>query len=201
VAALTNAAVSAFKNTRDRMGLTVSQILLDHILPSLVEGWNKGEIIEISGGEEDVRNYDRLVSEFRVNKWLEEQYGNGETPAQEEIDAYKQKLQEGIDMRGRKLKVEKGFFDFKYGMKMNPTGENYSQEQMNDAYFNAMQMKGTNPMAVQDPMFRQYLERNGITPFRYSQQELNQMSQQQTAFQPTKSGGQDSLSSMIKGNE
>jgi hypothetical protein len=63
-----------------------------------------------------------------------------------------------------------------------------------------MQIKGTNPMIVQDPMFRQYLERNGITPFRYTQQELSQLTQAQSAFQPT--GGQsDSLSDMIKTNE
>lgn len=201
VAALTNAAVSAFKNTRDRMGLTVSQILLDHIFPSLVQNWNKGEIIEISGNEEDIRNYDRLIINVRTNNWLKGKLAQGETPSPEETEEYKTKMQEDFDTNGRKLQIEKNFFNFKYGLKMNPTGENYSQEQMNDAYFNAMQMKGTNPMVAQDPMFRQYLERNGITPFRYTQAEMAQMAQGQTAFQPTKSGGKDSLSSMIQGNE
>ena len=44
-----------------------------------------------------------------------------------------------------------------------PTSETVDKTAKNDAYFNALQMIGANPMLINIPLFKQYLEDNGIS--------------------------------------
>ncbi len=196
MAALTNAAKSAFKNTRDRLGVTITKILMDYILPDQVKKWNRGEIIEIMDNTEDINYFDQVTINHRLNQWLEQKFANNQTVLPEEQEQFKQSILKDMETGGRKLKIEKGFFNFEFGFTMNPTGENADRDQQNDVYFNALQFAMNAPYIVEHPLYRQYLEINGIPPFKMTKEQLMQQQENVSNFQPT-SGKKDSLMSKI----
>lgn len=196
MAALTNAAVSAFKDARDRLGYQIAYILEKEIFPDLVKSWNAGEVIEFAESDGDLRLIDQIVVETKYNAWLMGEKSKGRVPNEEERQRQKQIIQESWERGGRKLKIEKGFFNFKYGLKLNPTGEAEDKATKNDVYFNILQWIQTNPALQNNPYFKSYVEDNGIPSFRLTQEEIAQFQQTQTAFQPNRK--KEDLMSAIK---
>ena len=71
-------------------------------------------------------------------------------------------IADNIKVVGRKMEIGKKFFNFKFGFRLMPTSETGNKEQMNDAMYNALQLSGANPALLDVPLYRQYLENNGI---------------------------------------
>ena len=197
VAVLTSAARSAFKNTRDRLGLKITQILIDEILPDQVKSWNRGEIIEIADNEADIIAYDRAVVKWRMADWLKKRMASGNNPSEDEKENFRQNILNSLEEGGRKLEIKKGFFNFKYGLIINPTGETADRETQNDVSFNALQMIQMNPAIVNNPIFRQYAERNGLPAFKFTPEEVAQYAQSNVGgFQPVGGEKKDKLMAM-----
>jgi len=176
IAVVNAGAVTAFKNYRQDLFEKIADFLLKEVFPTLVTKWNRDKMIEMSEDDEDVEAYDKAVVEYIKRQSLLE--GNLITPELEaEITG---NVQENIKKVGRRIEIDKDFFNFKWGFKMMATDESVDKSAQNDAYFNALQMIGANPTLADIPLFKQYLENNGISPQKMSptqKEELQQASQ------------------------
>ena len=118
----------------------------------------------------------------------------------EEKQEFVRKMLERVNVEGRVLKFKEEYFDFDFGLFQNPTSETENKEQMNDVYYNVLQMIMANPAINLVPAFREYVEKNGITPFHLTMEQTNALVQGQGGGQ---AGGQqigekkDSLSASI----
>jgi len=193
LATLANAAKSAFKSIRDRIGNELEEILMDNILPSVVKGWNKEELLEITEDDGDIDIYDKAVkSKMAIEAML-----TGNLVDQIMLDQIGEEADSQLPKIGRKIELPKGFFNFKYGVKFNITGESYDKQQQNDAMFNALQMVQANPAINNIPLFKQYCENNGISWWKLTPKEQAQVAQQAGAGQPPQQPQGDKLMSMV----
>ena len=129
--------------------------------------------MEISDDEGDIREYNNSVGRYLLNKWMtEEKDKNGFFPTTREMEAKKQQIAESFDREGRKIKIEKDFFNWKFGMIYNHSNEIEDRAQMNDTMNNLLQYKMANPAIANDPLFRQLAEKNGVSAFKMTTEEL-----------------------------
>ena len=172
MAALTNKAVSAFKSIRTKIAEQISETLVNDIFPDITKKW-ENQIVEISDDEGDIREYNNSVGRYLLNKWMtEEKDKNGFFPTTREMEAKKQQIAESFDREGRKIKIEKDFFNWKFGMIYNHSNEIEDRAQMNDTMNNLLQYKMANPVIANDPLFRQLAEKNGVSAFKMTTEEL-----------------------------
>jgi hypothetical protein len=188
---------SAFKSARDRYGYKFCKLLVDKILPAEVKDWNRQDVLEISTSEADVRMYDFVAVKLKMNAFIAREWAKGKNPSPVEKEMEMQNIIKELETHGRKIPGMKDFFNFKYGFKWNPTGETENKEQKNDAYFNALQMFQSNPAIINIPLFREYLEYNGIQTFRLTSGEIQEVSQTQGAM-PEPKGNRDKLLSEVQ---
>lgn len=183
IAVVNAGAVTAFKNYRQNLFEKIADILLTEIFPKLVKGWSREKLIEMSEDEEDIDAYDKaLLEQMKKETMLS---GTLVTPEIEQTLV--QKIQDSIKNIGRRIEPVEGFWNFKWGFKMMPTDESVDKSATNDAYFNALQMVGANPTLSEIPLFKQYLENNGIAPQKMTpkqKQELQQVAQGQPNQMP-----------------
>lgn len=176
IAVVNAGAVTAFKNFRQDFFEKVADFLLKDIFPPLMKKWSRELMIEMAEDAEDVEAYDKAVLE-----WLKkESMLNGELVTPELEQELLKKVQDGISSIGRRVEQADDFFNFKWGFKMMATDESVDKSAQNDAYFNALQMIGANPTLSEIPLFKQYLENNGISPHKITpvqKQELQQVAQ------------------------
>lgn len=171
MATMANAAKSAFQYIRESIGESVANLMMEEILPSVVKKWNRGDIIEIIDDIKDVKMFDDAVIKSKQAEVLKKNLENGIVTTQEELDSIAQQVSANIEKVGRKIELEKGFFNFDFGLYLNVTGESADKNQQNDAYFNILQMIQANPAIQSSPYFRQYVENNGISPISMTTQE------------------------------
>lgn len=185
LAAKINQANSAFKKARDRISFRISKILIDRILPEEMKDWNKEKSLEIAGFDIDTQIYDALKVIQDLEKFVSRIHKTGRNPSEEEKQIETQRIQRQIETEGRKAKIGEKFYDFDFGLSMNPTGENENKEQKNDAYFNIVNWILNSQGAVTTiPAFREYVEINGVTPFHLTQQQIEQLQQAGGQTQP-----------------
>lgn len=177
MAALTVAAKSAFEMTREDIGTKIADILIDHILPSVARTWNKEEIVEIADNDQDIRLYDEAIVKFAQAKVLKENIAKGKYTTEEELLEIDDQVKREIETIGRKVKIEKGFFNFEYGIIINPVGENYDKSQQNETYFNAITMIMQNPAILNLPLMKQYLENNGVSWWKIKPEQIKELQQ------------------------
>ena len=175
-ALIANAARSTFEYINQRVGETVGYLMVEEILPSIAKKWNREDILQIAEDEQDISTYDDFVVRFARLHKINEANAMGMVANPLEVEEFAQ--DELSKLRERKIVQPKGFFNFDYGIEMNVTGESQDKTQQNDAYFNALQMIQANPAIVDIPLFKQYLENNGIPYFKISKFAKDQMQQQ-----------------------
>ena len=195
-AVMSNNAKSSFRFIRERIGETLGYILKEKILPSIVSTWNKGEVVDISENLDDIRIFEDYYKLQLIREYYDEKISKGEFVEVNELANYVETNIANLDRMGRKINIAKKFFDFKWGIKFNITGEGVDKAQRNGAYESILQWIQANPAIQNNPYFRQYVESNGITPIRMSAQEINQLQQSQTTA-PSISEGEDKLLSAV----
>lgn len=184
LAVTTNSAKSSFRYIKERVGETIGYILQEDILPEQIRKWNKGELIEIMDDSGDIEMYDKWLKD----KILLDQLKAGAVYSPMLEDVIQQEIDKNAKYVGRKVEISKGMFDKKYRIKFNITGESQDKAQQNDAYFNALTMVQANPAILDIPLFRQYLENNGISWWKLTPKQKQDL--QQTAQMMGGQGGQ-----------
>lgn len=194
LATYTNAARSAFKLIRENIGEPISYILQEKLLPEIIKGWNRKDFIEIIEDDADIEVFDKAIKDkFKKDLLLSGiVYTADMKPMIDEMVAMK------MEKEGRKLTVIKGFFNFEWGIRFNITGENYDKAQQNSAYEAALQYVMGNPAIVGIPLFKQYLENNGIPYWKLKPEEVEQLQQQ---GQQAQQGGVTQATAEPKGDK
>lgn len=160
LAVVNAAAENAFTIYRQNLGEKIGDVLMTWIFPDVIKNWNREQFIEIAQDDVDVEAYDKAL----VNYMAKELMLSGQLVDENTMISLAEQVSTEIKKVGRKIEVGKGFFDFKFGFRLMPTTETGDKMMMNDAMFNALQMQGANPALIDTPLFKQYLENNGI-PF------------------------------------
>ena len=193
MATLTNAARSSFKLLRENIGERLSYLMEEEILPELAKELNKGITLDIVEDEGDFEMFDKALKDrLKIQSILE---GNVIDPyIEEEISRI---VGESIEKTGRKIEIPKGFFNFKWGIRMNVTGEAYDKAQQNLAYESAIQYMMTNPQATNTPIFKQYLENNGISWWKLTPEQMAEIQQGATGQLPSVEPKQDKLMASV----
>ena len=175
IAVVNAGAVTAFKNYRQDIFEKIAEILLRDVFPKLVKSWKSEEVIDMAEDEGDIEAYKKAL-DWQMKK---EALLQGIVITPEVNDAILNTIEENIGTIQKGIKPEKGFWDFKWGFKLMPTDESVDKSAKNDAYFNALQMTGANPALTSVPLFNQYLEDNGISPFKLTPKQVEQLQQAQ----------------------
>jgi len=165
-ALMNNAYKTAFKQTRNRIAEPLKDIVSKYVLPSLIEKWNKEEMIEITENISDIQSYDEAIKTQRKIDYVKEKNLAGEPVQPGELEALDRNTEQQIGKVGRKLGTGKDFFNFEYGFMIDPVGETYDKAQQNDAIIQAITLTAQNPTISEIPAFMQLLENNGIASFR-----------------------------------
>jgi len=178
LAVVNSAAQSAFTAYKQNLGEKVASILITDIFPVLIKDWNKGSVIELAEDDEDIEMYDKTMINWMKKEYLLNADPNKTGPITPEVEQQiTMELENTIKDIGRKIELEKDFFNFKYGIKMMPTDETIDKSAMNDAMFNALQIQGANPASTDTPLFKQYLENNGISWWKLTPKQVQQIQQ------------------------
>lgn len=180
LAVLTNAARTAFKMIRENIGERISYILKEQILPDIIKTWNKGEIMELLEDDGDLDIYYKALK----NRKIKDKILNGGLVDEQFLAVINALIDEDIRENGMKVEIPKGFFNFKWNIKFNITGEAYDKAQQNSAYENALLMASQNPALVNTPLFKQYLENNGIPYWKLKPEEMEALQQVGVQVQP-----------------
>jgi hypothetical protein len=132
----------------------------------LVKEWNKEELMELAGDENDIQMYDEAVKIKRKLEFLDKvDRGEIETSPetiQGQMEMLDKDTEEKISKVGRKIELGKKFFNFEYGFTIDPTGETYDKAQQNDALIQAITLESQNPALTKSPRYQQLLENNGL---------------------------------------
>jgi hypothetical protein len=193
-------AVGTFKYIKESIGEKMGIIIQEKLLPEAVKDFQREDVIEISEDENDVRMYDQLVIEQAVENYTVQRAEEGFVVFEEEIQQMVTELQDTLQRDRRIFEVPDNFFDFEYGVLMNPTGESADKNVQNSVMEGAISYMLSAPAIVNTPIFKQYLANNGIPPFRLSpeeQQSLQQSATGQTPQQPE----EDKLSELAEVSE
>jgi len=187
MAMMSNSYKSAFKQERTMVAQGITDILLEDIFPSLVKKWNRGDMLEIAEDDNDIKLYDKAVENLVLAEYYDKANAEKRAVDPAEEEAVKQHIKEQLDRVGRKVKLEKDLFDFKYGIKLDPTGETYDKAQQNESIVQGLQLILSNPAVAEIPAFKQLMENNGVTPFKLTTEQKQQMmmpAQPMPAMQP-----------------
>lgn len=176
-ALMTNVANDAFKNARDRIGFVMADFILKKKLPKLMAKWNTEDVLEIAGDEEHAKIFDYHREKFLVNDFIMQEWAQGRNPDEATIELFKQRIAEEAKFKPRRLEIKGLFKGFKYGLKLNPTGENVNKEQRNEVFTNVENLLvNVSPTAFQQ-VVKKHLEFNGISGIDIPIEEL-QLAQQ-----------------------
>lgn len=180
VAVINSAAKSAFTVYKQNLGEKIAEILLSDIFPTTVSKWNRDSMIEIAEDDQDIAVYDEAVKRFMAKEAML----SGQLVTPELVQEIDNIVAEGIKTTGRRINIGEKFFDFKWGFKMMATNESVDKQAMNDAYFNALQIQNANSASTDTPLFRQYLENNGISYWKLTPKQREQLQQAQSGAMP-----------------
>lgn len=180
VAVINSAAKSAFTVYKQNLGEKIAEILLADIFPTTVKKWNRETMIEIAEDDQDIAVYDEAVKRYMAKEAML----SGQLVTPELVAEIDNTVAEGIKTVGRRVNIGEKFFDFKWGFKMMATNESVDKSAMNDAYFNALGMVQANPAITDIPLFRQYLENNGISYWKLTPKQMQQLQQAQGGAMP-----------------
>ena len=177
---------NAFTAYKQNLSEGIAKILKDVILPSQVSAWNKSDFIEMAEDDADTEMFDEVV----LNNTLRDEEKKGRMIDTEFVAYVQNEVARKVKLEGRRLKIQDNFFNFKWGIKITPTNDSFDKRTTNDAMFNALQMQGANPANSQTPLFRQYLENNGISYWKLTPKQMASLQQnaggQPEAKQPDK---------------
>ncbi len=200
LATLSNAAKSAFKSSRDRIASGLEDILRTEILPDVIKKWQKKDIVQIAESADDIKFYeDSLIAQRRLETIAK---GNreGRVITPEELKESELNALNEIKEVGRVVEIPENYFNFDFGLRFMITSESYDKQQQNDAMSNAISMMMQNPAIVNTPVFKQYVENNGIEWWRLTPEQTEQLAETAQAMggkpmpeQPK----QDKLMSMV----
>ena len=196
---------SVFKTLQQEMGIFITEIFEDWIMPYLATRLNKQHILAYEFSPEELKEIDKNFSTQNANAKAVEEILNGKIVTQEQFDAWL----EGADVfikqtKGiRFLDIPKNFYkNLNTKITVNVTGEQRNKAATLESLNNILIIYASNPNLAGDPVASQLLTRiielsgAGISPIsitsaindkqKKDQATMEQNAQMQKTMQPTK---------------
>lgn len=174
LAVVNAAAENAFTIFRQNLGEKISYVLMTYIFPNVVKKWNRETMVELAEDDKDLELYDKIIS----NRAVKDRFLAGKPVNNQSMEEVENLLADNSKKINRTLSFPKNFFNFKFGFRLMPTTETGDKSVMNDAMYNALQIQGVNPAQIDTPLFRQYLENNGIEYWRLTPKQKRELQEQ-----------------------
>lgn len=182
---------SVFKDLQQEMGIFITEIMEDWVIPHLATKLNKAHILASEFSPEELMGIDESFAKYHVAEdvinHIEEK---GVVPTFEELqgymDGYKKMLQ--VTKSRRFLDIPKGYYkDIETKVTVNVTGEQRNKAVILETLNNLLATYTSHPEIASDPVAMKFImeivEISGstITPFQISSaltQKINQIQQQ-----------------------
>lgn len=168
---------SVFKTLQQEMGIFITEIFEDWIMPHLRTKLNKEHILAYDFSPEELKEIDKNFSTRRANDKAVALILDGKIVTQEEFDAWLNEADEFIKQtKGtRFIDIPKNYYkDLKAKVTINVTGEQRNKAATLESLTNILMTVGSNPALTQDPVLSQVLMKiielsgAGISPINIS---------------------------------
>lgn len=153
-------ATSYFELKRENFGLFIKDLILEDIIPDFKNENRKSHILTFLGSDEEIDKLDEIVSEVKVDEAVVKYaMANGYFPSREVRDVTKQKVMMDLKKnKNRYLEIPDSFYDnARFMVDVLITGENIDNGTKSQVLQLAMQIIGTNPGVVQNPVTKRIL--------------------------------------------
>lgn len=162
---------SYFELKRENYGLFVKELLLDKVLPDFLKDTRKEHVLMFASSDQDIDNLDRMISKMMVDDAVVDYaLKTGFFPSQQEKDALKERIMGDLKrQKNRYINIPKNYYaDASYFVDVNITGENMDNGAKSQVIQLALQIVGTNPNILSNPVTKQMLfnllSLGGISP-------------------------------------
>lgn len=187
---------SVFKTLQQEMGIFITEIIEDWVLPYLATKLNKAHILAYDFSPEELKDIDNKFSIAEANKMVKEKILSGDIVSPEEYEAWMVSAGDFIkETKGQRfIDIPKDFYkNLKAKVTVNITGEQRNKAATLESLNNILITYASNPMLSQDPVASQLLARiielsgSGISPVAITSaiNEKSKAMQQQAEMQPT----------------
>ncbi len=186
---------SVFKNLQEELGIFITEIVEDWVMPYLASKLSKEHILAYEFSPEELKEIDTKFSISEANKQAVDAFLSGKLLTQEDYDIWMENADEFIKQtKGQRfIQIPKNFYkNFKAKVTVNITGEQRNKAATLESLNNILTVYASNPAISQDPVASKILEKiielsgAGISPVAITSaiNEQNKIAQQQLA-QPT----------------
>ena len=164
-------ATSFFERKREEFGLFIKDLLLEDIIPDFKDDTMKEHVMVFACVDEESDYLDEAITAALVGEKIKDYVDRtGYFPSKEEIQWASTQVKDKLKgKKNRYLKIPAGFWNnAKYMVDINITGESVDVSAKSQVLQMALQILGTNPAIVQNPMTKQvffkFLSLGGINP-------------------------------------
>jgi len=167
------AAGKVFERIREDVGLTLTHVFKEWIVPSIMENLSQEHVTKVMGSVEEMKMFDEKYRKFlladSVKKFV---LGNGYLPTEAQMKIVEQELAENLKNEERKVKIKKDYFkpELLETLRVNIdiTDERKNFQASKETLSNLLTIVASNPMIFQDPTARviigKLLESSGESP-------------------------------------
>lgn len=187
-AILNQEATSLFDYKREQMGIFLTEVFTDWVIPYLLKKVNREHILSETYTDEERKLIDREFTKYNSAKWAKEKALSGKVVSTEEFEearqTYETIIQEGKDKRF--VKVPDGYFkDIKYKVNVITTGEQKNKAVTFESLNNILVTVASNPQILQnDGLYRIFARIVELAGIGISPEELRDSIQDQPEQSP-----------------
>lgn len=175
-------ATSYFDLKRENFGIFIKNLVMNDIIPDFEKDTNPEHILTFLGSDEEIERLDGIITQrYMDDAVLDYALKTGYFPSQVERERVKAEIQSDLRRnKNRYLKIGEGWYrNAKYIVDVNVTGESIDNGARNQVLQLALQILGTNPAILQNPVtkkiFFAILSMGGISPIDLGMTEVPQV--------------------------
>jgi hypothetical protein len=155
-----------FDFVRENLGLFLTDVFNDWVLPELAKDLNKEHILELVDEEEIkavVENFEKKTVWNGIKEYL---INTGGKISKDDVKAAMEIMKErSKDIKKLTLEVMEDYYkDVKGKVEFNITNENENKQQLLESYKTILQLIGNNPALNDHPLFKEMLDMIGLSP-------------------------------------
>lgn len=149
------AAGKVFERIREDIGITLTEVFSEWVIPEILDTLSAEHVIEVMGSVEEMKAFDEKYRKFlladSVKKYV---LSNGYLPTESELRTVETTLAEQIKNESRKVKIEKKYFtkdtlkNLRIFVDVTDERKNFQAEK--ETMTNLLQLAAANPMILQD---------------------------------------------------
>jgi len=150
-----------FEFIRERLGVFISEIVKDWIIPDLLEKIKKEDTLYIKDPDDWNEIMEMYVNNEISDAVIKYAITNGKMPSDLEIESEKKKLLNKYTSGKDRIlpKLRDDYFDFDYDIICNVTGENSNVQAETESLINLVNQIGANPGILENPATVELLNR------------------------------------------